>query len=263
MGKKKNRSQKECEFSPEIIEADPSFNARQVVNAAIKRIDDLSKQHDKSNHDLRKADERLRNFRFKEIRDRERLVDRHNKELRASDREIRVGEKERLHSIREVDQTNATNTAINIAASVQTLATNANINADNLRNQLNSTASTMQKNTSDLATTLATQQAARDETNNKRFTALEQTSYVGQGKEKVTDPMMEKYMTTMDAIVTKLAESKGKETVTDPIVTQSLVDIKTLLSTRSENVGGKVTTKEIIAYILAAIAVGGFVGQYL
>ena len=260
---KKHKSQKECEFSPEIIEADPSFNARQVVNAAIKRIDDLSKQHDKSNHDLRKADERLRNFRFKEIRDRERLIDRHNKELRASDREIRIGEKERLHSIREVDQTNATNTAINIAASVQTLATNANINADNLRNQLNSTASTMQKNTSDLATTLATQQAARDETNNKRFTALEQTSYVGQGKEKVTDPMMEKYMTTMDAIVTKLAESKGKETVTDPIVTQSLVDIKTLLSTRSENIGGKVTTKEIIAYILAAIAVGGFVGQYL
>lgn len=263
MAKKNKGLKPKCEFNSDVIEADPSFNARQVVNAAIKRIDDLSKQHDKSNHDLRKADERLRNFRFKEIRDRERLIDKHNRELRASDREIRVGEKERLHSVREVDQTNAANTAVSLAESLKTFSATANTNAENIRTQLNSTAAIMQKNTADLATTLATQQAARDEANNKRFTALEQTSYVGQGKEKVTDPMMEKYMTTMDAIVTKLAESRGKEDVTEPIATQALIDIKTLLSTRSENIGKKLGIGEVIGYILAAVAIGGFVGKFL
>lgn len=212
MAKKKNRSQPVREFSPEMIEADPSFNARQVVNAAIKRIDDLSKQHDKSNHDLRKADERLRNFRFKEIRDRERLIDKHNRELRASDKEIRVGEKERLHSVREVDQTNAANTAISLADSLKTFSATANTNAENIRTQLNSTAATMQKNTSDLATTLATQQAARDEANNKRFTTLEQTSYVTVGKEKVSDPIMAGYMSDIKDLLLKGASHTGEGT---------------------------------------------------
>ncbi len=262
MGKKK-RSQPVCEFSSKMLKEDPSFNARQVVNEAVKRLNDLASSHSRSNHALQKANERLSDFRFNAIRDREKLIEKHNRELRVSSREIRKNDKERLQSIREVDQTNATNTAINLAASVQTLGTNANINADNLRNQLNSTASTMQKNTADLATTLATQQAARDDSNNKRFTALEQTSYVGQGKDKVNDPMMEKYMATMDAIVTKLAENKGKEVISEPIATQALVDIKTLLSTRSENTGKKLGMGEVIAYILAAVAIGGFVGQFL
>lgn len=263
MGKKKHRSQPVCEFSPDMIKEDPSFNARQVTKDAVKRINDLSIQHDKSNHDLRKADERLRNFRFKEIREREKLIDRHNKELRASDREIRVSEKERLHSIREVDQTNANNTAISLAASLKTFGDTASTNAENLRNQLNSTATNMQKTTADLAVTLATQQTLRDENNNKRFTVLEQSTYMNVGKDKVTDPMMEKYMTTMDAIVTKLAESRGKEVVSEPIATQALIDIKTLLSTRSEDKGRKLGMGEMIGYILAAIAIGGFVGKFL
>lgn len=211
MAKKKRRSQPVYEFNPEMLREDPSFNARQVTKDAVKRINDLSIQHNKLNHDLRKTDERLHNFRFKVIKEREKLIESHNKELRKT-------EKGRLDSIRQVDQTNATNTAVSLAASLKTFGDTASTNAENLRNQLNSTATNMQKTTADLAVTLATQQALRDENNNKRFTALEQSAYVTVGKEKVSDPIMSGYMSDIKDLLGKKSEGIGAKNLWGLIV---------------------------------------------
>lgn len=253
----KNKSQPVCEYSLDMLKADPSFNSRNVVNAAVKRIDDLFKQHDKSNHDLQKADERLSNFRFKSVRQREKLIERHNKELRKT-------ETGRLDSIRQVDQTNAANTAIGLDSSLKTFAATANTNAENIRNQLNSTATTMQKSTADLAANLAIQQAQRDEANNKRFTALEQQQYVGMGKDKVTDPIMEKMIQKLDFVADKITESKGKSDVTDPIQVAMVKTLGLIAEKMAENKGnkeGSTTANEwILRLVLAAIAAAAFFG---
>lgn len=199
---------------------DPTPNVLKLVKEAVKRLNDLSDAHSKSNHDLRKSDERLRDFRFKSIKDREKLIESHSKELR----ETETG---RLDSIRQVDQVNATNTAASLALAIQTLSSTAITNADNLRSSLNTTATTMQKTTADLAATIATQQSIRDENINKRITSLEQSSYVGQGKDKVTDPLLAGYMS----------------------------DIKDLLGKRSEGIGAKNLWGLIVGGIILLIAI--------
>lgn len=192
---------------------DPTFNVTTLITLHSKRQDDL-----------RIANERLGEEQIKFLNIIANIREEHARELR----ETETG---RLDSIRQVDMANANNKAESLALAIQTLNSTAITNADNLRNSLNTTAATMQKTTADLATTIATQQSIRDENVNKRITTLEQSSYVGQGKEKISDPLLASYMSDIKELILKGAESKG----------------------------GGIAINWVIAIILASITIGGFI----
>jgi hypothetical protein len=160
---------------------DPSYNVSTRFNLDAKRQDDLRVSHEKL--------------------DEERIS--HLREI-ADIRELHAKE------IRDVDMVNAKSSADAIALAIQTLNGVTITNAENLRNSLNSTATTMAKTTTDLAQKIADDQRVRDENINKRIIVLEQSSYVGMGKDKVTDPMMDKLLGKLDSLVESRAENKGK-----------------------------------------------------
>lgn len=187
-------------FGDQVI--DPSKNVETTMGADRLRADDL-----------RIAEQKLRDYQILSLKELVAIETNHAKEnFKMHDdhsKDLRVAEAARLNSRREVDQVNAANNASSLALAIQTLNVTTTTNADNLRNALNSTAATMAKTTTDLAQTIATQQSIRDENINKRITSLEQSSYVGQGKDKVTDPIMEKLILKMDTVIDNLSEGKG------------------------------------------------------
>lgn len=183
------------------IMIDPTFNVSTLIALHSKRQDDLRIAHEKLGEDQARH--------LKEIADLREL---HSKEIRM------------------VDMANAKSSADALALALSTLSATTTTNADNIRNALNATASTVAKDRNDLAQDIAKQQSIRDENYNKRITTLEQSSYVGQGKDKVSDPLLAGYMG----------------------------DIKELLLKGAETKGGGLAIQWVITLILAAVAVGGF-----
>lgn len=195
-----------CKYQLEIPKGDPSHNVSQAIEASVIRLNDLresDRDHDDKIHTL--ESKRLDDLRAAESRRIDEQAD-----MRAEHaKEINKKEINRLDSIRQVDMTNANTKAESLALAIQTLNSTGVANADNLRNALTATATAMAKTTSELATTIATQQSIRDENTNKRITALEQSSYVGQGKEKVTDPLLAGYMADIKDLLGKKSEGLG------------------------------------------------------
>jgi hypothetical protein len=108
---------------------DPSKNVLDLVEAAIKRLDDMGELR------ARVADG--------EIRRMEDLA-----ELRAEHyKEIRHLESDRLDKIRSVDVANAAATAAQLLSAVTTLATTQQATAETLRNQVAATASAVASQT--------------------------------------------------------------------------------------------------------------------
>ena len=155
---------------------DPTENVLALVQAAVNRQDDLRIAADK----------------FMEA---ELMHVRLTEELRAShQRELGEKEANRLDAIRQVDVLNG----------------NAAANAEKLRTDLNSTATTMAKQTADVAATMAAQQAATVAGITERLSALEKSSYEGIGKGRVADPMMAEFMADMKSMLRAQSQTVGK-----------------------------------------------------
>lgn len=132
---------------------DPTANVIALTEAANQRQDDLRDMND------RRLDAAI-----KHMEDLAVLRETHSKEIREL-------ESKRLDAIRQVDVLAVNTAAAQALAAIQTLAATTNTNAENLRNALNIT-----------ATTIATQLANTVAAINERIASLEKGAYTGAGK---------------------------------------------------------------------------------
>ncbi len=171
---------------------DPTENVLALVRAAVNRQDDLRIAADK----------------FMEA---ELMHVRLTEELRAShQRELGEKEANRLDAIRQVDVLNGNAAAKAASDAIAVLAATTAANAEKLRTDLNSTATTMAKQTADVAATMAAQQAATVAGITERLSALEKSSYEGIGKGRVADPMMAEFMADMKSMLRAQSQTVGK-----------------------------------------------------
>jgi len=160
---------------------DPTANVLSLVDAAVKRLDDLAEADRRSNH--------LEHEHVREIAT-----------LRAShEKELRDMEAFRLNAIRQVDQLAVSTAADRALQAIQALAATTASNADNLRNALAST-----------ATTIATQTTAANAAMTERIAALEKSSYLGAGRSGVSDPMLTELMLEVRKLSSREDTSSGK-----------------------------------------------------
>ena len=160
-----------------------------------------------------------------------RRVDNESKLRAEYNKELDDKEASRLNSIRQVDVLNQASAAKSALDAIQALASTTTVNADNIRNALNATTTQLAKQTTDLATTLAAQNTATANELSTRIAALEKAS----------------------------AEGVGKERVVDPITAELLREVKSLRDSRSEVSGKSQGISQFIGWILAGIAIAGFV----
>lgn len=180
-------------------EPDPTANVLSHVAAAVTRLDDLRVAYSKLlESELRRTDrEAILHEQIASLRAT------HSKELREIEsrnaRERQELESKRLDAIRQVD-VNAVNTAANQAlAAIQTLAATAARDAENLRTSLNSTAQTIAKQLADTVEGIT-----------KRIAALEMSSYRGEGKSAVGDPMMVELVQEIKGLRRLQSEGSGR-----------------------------------------------------
>jgi len=156
--------------------SDPTGNVLQLVEAAMKRQDDLRVAETKRLDDLRLAE----TIRLNDIRGSE--VNRINSELsiRAEyEGKLRDAEAKRIDAIRAVD-VNAVAVASERAADQATvLANQVAASAETLRNLVATTATTQAAQLGQITTQLT-----------DRLASLEKAQYEGTGKQAVTDPQM-------------------------------------------------------------------------
>jgi len=171
---------------------DPTENVLALVEAAVKRQDDL-----------RLAQDRFLEAELMHVRLTESLRAEHAVELNRM-------ESSRLDAIRQVDVQNGALAAASAADAIRVLAATTAANAEKLRTDLQATAATMAKQTADVAATMAAQQAGTVAGITERIAALEKSSYEGIGKGRVADPMMAEFMADMKSLLRQQSSSSGK-----------------------------------------------------
>ena len=160
---------------------DPTENVIALVEAAIKRLDDM-----------RDASSDLQQARIAHLAELSKLRAEFSKEIRQL-------ESDRLNAIRQVDVTAVKTEADRALAAIQTLAATTATNAETLRNALVNTASAIAKQTSDTVGQLI-----------ERIAALEKSSYEGVGRQRVADPQMEKLTEVVSTLAKNQATGSGK-----------------------------------------------------
>jgi len=160
---------------------DPTKNVLDLVEAAVKRIDDMAGLR------ARLAEERIEHV--KEIG-----------VLRAAhQRELDHAESERLNSIRQVDREEVTKTAAANQAAITTLATSTATLAETLRTQVAVTASAAESRQTTSATEIS-----------KRLQALELSASASMGKQAVADPQLDRLATVVDRLASAQQVGTGK-----------------------------------------------------
>lgn len=160
----------------DIPYVDPTPNVLALVEASVKRIDDL----------------RLETIKYTDvqvghIKEMAELRDEHSKQIRAS-------EADRLDKIRQVDIGNTAAAAAQALTAIKTLA--------------DTTAAALlinQKAVTDTATAQATQLANTVGRIDERIASLERASYEGVGKQRLADPMMAELVAEMKKVSTAQA----------------------------------------------------------
>lgn len=160
---------------------DPTANVISLVEAGQTRQDDL-----------RAAQNALTAEKVRHVEAMAQLRAEHS-------REIRQSETDRLDKIRQVDVLAVSTAADRAQAAIQALAAVTTTNAENLRNALTATATT-------LATQLATTVAAI----NERIATLEKSSYTGQGKSTVADPQLAELVLAVNKLMAAGSVGVGK-----------------------------------------------------
>lgn len=182
---------------------DPTINVREMIGSEVGRIDDLRAAEAIRQDDLRKATEKYMDAEFQHLRATEKLRAEHASELSTK-------ESERLDSIRQVDVQNTTTAATTAAAAIQTLAINNAADAEKLRNALTTTATMMAKQTTDVATTMASQLSGTVAGITERLAALEKANSEGVGKQRMADPMMAEALAEIKNISKTQTSGTGK-----------------------------------------------------
>lgn len=155
---------------------DPTENVKALSEALSQRQDDL-----------REANNHYITARLEGI---ERVAS-----LRAEhSKEVRTLEADRLEKIRQVDVSNTAIAAGQQLAAIQALAATTTANADALRAAVATTATTIQNQTDRVVAGIT-----------DRISALEKSSYTGQGKSAVDDPAMQR----LTELVTRMAASQN------------------------------------------------------
>jgi hypothetical protein len=152
---------------------DPTRNVLDLVEAAVKRIDDVFAVQ------ISKI-EALAELRAQHVKEVAEIREKHNSELNNK-------EASRLDSIRQIDQSNQT-----AQAKVALDAIQANA-----------------KQVTDLATSVASSIATTFDGLAKRTAALELSSAEGIGKTRVKDPQIEMFINKVDSLLTSRSEKQG------------------------------------------------------
>lgn len=164
---------------------DPTKNVLDLVQAAVKRLDDLAAIKDKTLED-KLNDERIH------IREILSLT-------RDYEEKLKVAETKRIDSIRVVD-VQAVQTANDKAtAQAQVLATQVTTSAETLRALVASTATASAAQLVQIITPIT-----------DRLALLEKNQYQGAGKESVTDPLMQQLLTEMKSTRDIVTQETGK-----------------------------------------------------
>lgn len=160
---------------------DPTENVKALSEAANKRQDDL-----------RAAQDALTNEKIQRLEKLLEIQMQHAKE-------IRLLESDRLDKIRQVDVLAVNTAADRSLAAIQTLAATTSSNAEQLRQMVANTATTM------AAQTQATVSAITE-----RIAALEKSSYVGAGRAGVADPQLAELANKLDRLMTTGNQRTGQ-----------------------------------------------------
>lgn len=164
---------------------DPSANVLSLVEAAVKRLDDLRAAEVRRQDDLRAQSEA-------HAAELQKLIADYQEKLREA-------EAKRIDAIRVVD-VNAVSVASGRAADQATV----------LASQVQSSADALRSLVSVSATSLASAQAAVTSEITKRLSELERAKYEGAGRSTVADPMLEKLVARMESLVESRATTTGK-----------------------------------------------------
>lgn len=170
---------------------DPTKNVLDLVEAAVKRLDDMRVQT------ALRFDEQLKSHVLmgQERAEHQREIARLHSDYQER---LTVAEAKRIDAIRAVD-VNAVSVASQRASDQATvLAAQVAQSADALRTLVASTATTVANAQQQLATTL-----------NDRLTKLEQSQYIGQGRAGFTDPALADLLTEMKSLRESRASGQG------------------------------------------------------
>jgi|ERR1035437_6132939 hypothetical protein len=159
---------------------DPTANVLQLVQEAVRRIDDLQSMHVISNkEEMSHLNEKL------EIHV-------------AYMKELSLTESRRLDAIRSVDVGAVAIASERAAATASVLANQVTQSAETLRTLVASTAASVATNLAQVSTQLT-----------DRLALLEKKQYENQGKATITDPQMEALIKKMDSVLESRASSSG------------------------------------------------------
>jgi len=165
---------------------DPSANVLSLVEAAVRRLDDVNQAEQKRNDQLREAESR---------RVDEQLS------LRAEyESKLQIAEAKRIDAIRAVD-VNAVAVASQRASDQATvLAAQVAQSAEALRGLVATTAANAAASQAQMVNTLSS-----------RLTALEQAQYEGKGKSTIADPALIALVEQVKALAVSRDQTTGKD----------------------------------------------------
>jgi hypothetical protein len=157
-----------------------------------KNVLDLAATSNLRQDDLREAERRFFESEISHVKELAALRELHQQRLDAA-------ESARIDSIRQVDVLATATTAGQALTAIQALAQTQLTSAETLRGAVATTAATLAKQ---LEGTVAEF--------NKRLSTLEQSSYEGMGKQKMSDPQMEQMKEIVAGLVQSQAAGTGK-----------------------------------------------------
>jgi hypothetical protein len=167
---------------------DPTKNVLDLVEAAVKRLDDMT--------ELRAALTSEKILRL----EREQALIVTMADLRAShQKDLDTLESRRLDAMRSVDQLAVKTEADRSALAISALAAAAATTAETLRSAVNTS-----------ATNLATQLTNTVNAITERIASLEKSSYTGLGKQAVVDPQLTEMLAEMRSVRNAQAQGAGK-----------------------------------------------------
>jgi len=167
---------------------DPTKNVLDLVNAAVRRIDDMAVLRAQLSLEQIRRVEQAQSF----AESMAVLRSDHN-------REIRHMESDRVDKIRSVDVANAAATAAQLLSAVTTLATTAQATAETLRNQVAATAAAVASQTERVVNPII-----------ERLALLEKSSNFGQGRAELANPALTDAILEMRKISAGIYERAGK-----------------------------------------------------
>lgn len=236
---------------------DPTYNVMQLVRAATKRTDDLreldiswsAKLQDANNRrldELQKAETKrmdevgvLQKIRteegLKHISEMDKLRHEHTADLADKDAI-------NLEKIRQIDVLARDEKAAAGERATQALAVKSTEDADNIRKQVDST-----------ATSIATSTGLQFDRMNNRITTLEQSKSLAEGRGMIADPQISELIQEVRKLSLAASQNVGKSDVSDPVLLNLQQDVKAIILQQANSTGKGMGMNQLWLIIVAAI----------